>query len=179
MHAGARERDRRSIRLRGRDYARAGAYFVTICSQDREPLFDEPAIRAVVEQCWLSLPEHFPFVILDEWTLMPNHLHAVLFLEETSGRGVQLNAPTRDSSNHFSAISPRAGSLALVIRTYKAAVTSGCRKEGRDDFGWQRNYYEHIVRDERSLDRIREYIASNPFTWEHDENHPAHWHGDR
>ena len=152
---------------------------MTVCTRERQPFFDEPGIRQIAEQCWRSVPEHCAFVTLDEWVLMPNHLHAVLFIEERPGRGVQLNAPTaRDPDSRFSVISPRAGSLGLVVRTYKASVTARCRKEGFDHFGWQRNYYDHIVRDDESLNRIREYVINNPLVWELDENHPGRWHGD-
>jgi len=172
-------RDRRSIRLQGYDYSRAGVYFVTICTHDRELFFDDPSIRQIAEECWLAIPAHFPRVRLDEWVVMPSHLHGILAFEEWQGRGVQLNAPTaipsqpRNHDNRFSVISPRSGTVGVVVRTYKAAVTASCRRWGRDEFGWQRNYHDHIVRDAAELVRIRRYIRANPLNWETDENNPA------
>jgi len=69
-------------------------------------------------------------------------------------------------------LSPHRDTLAVVIRTYKAAVTTLCRRAGRDDFAWQRNYYEHIIRNEGELNRIRQYIIDNPSRWERDRNNP-------
>jgi putative transposase len=73
---------RRSIRLEGYDYTQTCAYFVTICTRDRECLFDDPVLRRVAETCWLDVPRHFPKVALDEWVLMPNHFHGILVLGE-------------------------------------------------------------------------------------------------
>ena len=153
---------RRSIRLRGYDYAQPGAYFVTICTRNKELFFEDDGIRIIAERCWLAIPKHFPYVQLDAWVVMPNHVHGVLWIVR---RGVQLNAPTRG-------ISPRRGTLSVVVRTYKAAVTTQCRRDGYGYFGWQRNYYEHIVRNEEELNRIREYIFNNPLRWHLDRENP-------
>ena len=166
------------------DYSQAGAYFVTICTRNGELLFEEPSVNQIAKECWLALPDHFPSVALDEWVIMPNHMHGILVVEEGGtvrgverrhdGRGVQLNAPTpRDLNSPHSVISPQRGTLAVIMRTYKSAVTTRCRRAGYEDFGWQRNYYEHIVREESDLDRIRQYIHDNPLHWELDEYYPA------
>ena len=84
-----------------------------------------------------------------------------------------MNAPTPIDSPH-SVISPQRGTLAVIVRTYKSAVTTRCLRAGYEDFGWQRNYYEHIVRDASDLDRIRQYIHDNPLHWELDEYYLAH-----
>ena len=173
------ERRRRSIRLPDYDYGEVGAYFVTICTQGRALFLDDPLVRAAAERCWLELPDHFPKVELDAWVIMPNHLHGILVIDddtsESGGRGVQLNAPTsgRSLDNSHSRMSPVLGSLGVIIRTYKGVVTRKCRKAGLDYFGWQRNYYEHIVRNEQERDRIHEYIQNNPFNWDQDEYNPA------
>jgi len=97
---------------------------------------------------------------------MPDHIHGVLTIVETVGRDVQLNIPTDDlTDDYFSLISPKRGSLAVVVRTYKAAVTTICRKNGIGEFEWQRGYYDHVIRSEESLSRIRRYILSNPHHW--------------
>jgi REP-associated tyrosine transposase len=176
-------RHRRSIRLRGYDYSRAGAYFVTICTYQHQLFFDDEALRRIAEECWLAIPHYNPGVELDEWVVMPNHLHGIVAFVGEQGVGVRgmghqgvfSNAPTahmptthggrRDRSNRFSVISPQRGTLGLIIRKYKAAVTSKCRAINRFDFAWQSGYYEHIVRDEHELDVIRRYIATNPANW--------------
>jgi REP element-mobilizing transposase RayT len=176
MSYAAPRRHRRSIRLNGYDYVQTGAYFVTLCTHDRLLFFENATTRKIAEECWLEIPEHFPAVELDEWVVMPNHLHGIIVRDnDTVRRGVQLNAPTtasRDPQNPFSIMSPRRNTFGLIIRTYKAAVTTQCRRANLD-FGWQRNYYEHVIRDEVDLARIRQYIANNPAQWKLDENNPA------
>ena len=156
-----RKHRRRSVRLKEYDYSKEGAYFVTICTCDRVPLFDNEAVRDVAERCWLGIPNHFPTVQTDEWVVMPNHLHGILCI---IGRGVQLNAPTeavRNANDRFSVISPRRGELSTIVRTYKAVVTTLCRKGGHTHFAWQRGYYEHVIRSEDELNRARQYIVDN------------------
>lgn len=163
---------RRSVRLEDYDYTQAGAYFVTICTQNRLPYFDNTAIRTIASNCWLEIPSHFHSVHVDEWVLMPNHLHGILVSEDAAG--VQLNAPTttRNSGNRFSSMSPHWNTLAVVVRTYKAAVTSMSRRLLHTEFAWQRNYYEHVIRNEHELNRIRQYIIDNPQQWDYDKLNP-------
>jgi hypothetical protein len=100
-------------------------------------------------------------------------------------RGVQLNAPTtndraektRDPDDVFSMMSPRRGTLSVVVRTYKAAVTTGCRAAGHAAFGWQRGFYEHVVRNGRELEAIRRYIRDNPRRWALDRDNLANARG--
>jgi REP element-mobilizing transposase RayT len=171
---------RRSVRLKGYDYAQAGAYFVTICTHDHFLFFEDETTRTVAEQCWLEIPQHFPYVELDEWVVMPNHVHGILIITSEGG-GVQWNAPTAVASadqgvqlNAPTSISPHRGTLAVIIRTYKAAVTTLCKRSGQDGFAWQRGFYEHIIRNERELNAIRQYIANNPAQWEVDRENPQH-----
>jgi hypothetical protein len=170
------EHHRRSVRLKEYDYSQEGAYFVTICTLDHALLLENDGVRAIVEQCWLGMPDHFPTVQLDEWVIMPNHLHGIITV---TCRGVQLNAPTegitvRNSDNRFSMISPpRRNTLPVIIRTYKAAVSTLCRRAGYEHFKWQRGYYEHVIRTEDELNRARQYILDNPLQWHMDENNPS------
>ena len=191
---------RRSIRLKNYDYSQPGAYFITICAQDRQCVFGEIAVgimRAnavgnLAATCWQQIPQHFPNTQLDAFVIMPNHIHGILFLLDNNAgvqrmgvqcRGVQLNAPTlnahkpntmtpRNPNNMYSQISPQRGTLGVIIRTYKAAVTTECRKAQLAYMVWQRNYYEHVVRDERELQILREYLQNNPKQWEIDQLHP-------
>jgi len=189
MTYNAQKHHRRSIRLKGYNYSQAGAYFVTICTHNHIFFFEDDRIRGIAEQCWLEIPRHFRDIELDEWIIMPNHLHGILSIggeiirrgtacpqnantdvnARITGRGVQLNAPT---SNPFTAISPRSNTLSVIVRTYKAAVTTLCRRSGYDQFKWQRNYYERVIRNEAELNRLRRYILDNHVQWNMDENNP-------
>jgi len=167
---------RRSMRLKGYDYSQTGAYFITICTANRELFFDDAVLHQIAEECWLAIPEFNPGVELDEWVVMPNHSHGIVVLE---GVGAFYETPlqniptTRDTSNRFSVISPQRGTLGLVIRKFKSAVTGKCRAMNRFDFAWQSNYYDHIVRNERELNAIRQYIANNPANWNLDRDNCA------
>ena len=181
-----RQPRRRSIRLKEYDYSEPGAYFVTICVKGRTCAL--AAVRNgnvklsqvghIVSKCWVDIPNHFPSVDLDAFVIMPNHLHGIVVLEDC--RGVQLNAPTLRSvasrakihPDSHSLISPKRNTLSLIIRTFKAAVTRQCRQDGHHHFAWQRNYYEHIIRNQDKLNRIREYILYNPVHWDSDRENP-------
>ena len=169
--------DRRSIRLQGYDYSQAGAYAVTICTHNRDCLFGEIAGGKMVLnhaghaalQCWQAIPDHFPHAELDAFVMMPNHVHGIVVIADR--RGTACRAPTQvEQFGH-----PVAGSIPTVIRSFKSAVTKRIN-EIRNTPGakvWQRNYYEHIIRDEGELKRMREYITNNPVQWELDRENPA------
>ena len=160
---------RRSIRLQGYDYSRAGAYFVTVCAQNREYLFGEIAdgemrlneAGKIVRNEWLRTGDIRSNVELDAFVVMPNHLHASVFLsDEPRRRGDRPVAPT----------GPTPGSIGAIMAGFKSITTKRIN-EMRNTPGasvWQRNYYEHIIRDGESLDKIREYIVNNPMQWAFD-----------
>lgn len=183
---------RRSIRLKDYDYSQAGAYFVTICTKDKECYFGNitggkielsPAGK-IANSCLAEIPKHHNNVALDTFIVMPNHVHAIIFINNhqcrgvacsalcknnATTRGVMYNAPT----NHdIGSISPQQNSLPVIMRSCKSAVTRLCGQQSIS-FQWQRNYYEHIVRSEPELHKIREYIVNNPLNWETDENYKA------
>ena len=163
-------RRRKRIRLKEYDYSQPGEYFVTICTKDRVHSFGAIAneqmnlstIGTIACNCWKELPKHFPDVALDEFAVMPNHIHRIVCIIENPGRDVRSNIPTDD---YHSRISPKQGSLGVIVRSYKAAVTTLCRRNSIHDFGWQPGYYDHVIRDEKSLSRIRDYIAANAQQW--------------
>jgi REP element-mobilizing transposase RayT len=167
---------RRSIRLKSHDYSRAGAYFITICTQDRACLFGEiangemrlnDAGRMVVEE-WIKTAEIRIEIESGEYVAMPNHFHAILWISD-GGRGTARRAPTVERFGK-----PVAGSIPTIIRSFKSAVTKRIN-ESRNTPGmlvWQRNYYEHIIRNDESLNHIRQYIADNPANWETDNENP-------
>lgn len=157
---------RRSVRYGAYDYSRSGAYFLTICPWNRQCIFGQVTGTAVVltpegkivHEEWLKTPTHRSYVRLDQFIVMPNHFHGVLFLE--GGEGTARRAPTR-----FGKQLPR--SLAAVIGAFKSAVA---RRVGRPV--WQRNFFEHIIRNDESLSQIRRYIANNPSNWSSDPENP-------
>lgn len=163
---------RRSIRLRGYDYRQPGAYFVTVCTWNRECILGEivdGAVRLnawgeIVWEEWFRTAQVRPNVVLyeDEFVVMPNHIHGIIWIVGNGDVGAQRRcAPTGKSIN----VLP--GSLGAIVRAFKSITTKRINAL-RGTPGapiWQRNYYEHMIRDEQSLNRIREYIATNPLRW--------------
>ena len=161
---------RHSIRLKDYNYSQPGEYFVTICTQGHICLFgsiekEEMCLSSngeIAKRCWEDIPKHCTGVELDEYVIMPNHMHGIIIIKENDhSRDVQLNVPTR--------LSPKKGTLSIIIRTYKAAVTTKCWRLGHNEFRWQSRFYEHIIRDDRELEKIRDYIINNPVQWQFDE----------
>jgi len=160
---------RRSIRLRGYDYTRRGAYFVTICTHGRECLFGEVAgaemrlnaYGRIVAECWEAIPAHFDRVELDAFVAMPNHVHAIVVFTTDDVLSQRPVAPAGRPKG------PPRHSLGAVVGAFKAAASKRIN-ELRGTAGapvWLRNYYEQIVRDEADLARIRAYIERNPARW--------------
>ena len=184
---------RKSIRLQGYDYSKAGAYFVTMCSQDRECLFGEivegkmhlnDAGRLVLDE-WEALAIRFPGIELDAFVVMPNHVHGVIVIgsgKDEEGDAIQGDAIQGDhkgrpygefSTQNIPTLGDVIGALkSRVTLEYIRGVKEG-RFPGFRGKLWQRNYYEHIIRNEDSLNRIKLYIASNPANWESDNDNPT------
>jgi len=176
---------RRSIRLAKYDYARAGAYFVTICSNNREYLFGRMADGAVLLNAfgdpavheWLRTTAVRHNVSLDAFVLMPNHLHGIIIITNENGDTPAVRSGDAAGRPYMPnrARGPSPGSIGAIIGQFKAATTNRINVL-RGTPGapvWQRNYYDHIIRDEGELNEIRQYIAGNPATWETDENNPS------
>lgn len=170
---------RRSIRLKGYDYSQEGAYYVTIVSWRRDFLFGEIVNQEmmlskrgqIADTCWREIPKHFPHVELGAYVIMPNHMHGIIVINDDR-RGAIYRAPT-DDANIEKFGKPVKGSLPTIIRTYKAAVTRLIGRELNETGIWQRNYYEHIIRDETDLQNKTDYIESNPLLWDEDDENPA------
>ena len=168
---------RRSMRLAGWDYSAAGAYFVTVCSEDRAHLFGEivdgkmrvNAVGAVVAETWLWLPSQYPYVTLDEWCLMPNHLHGVLILAGKGGSRTVTGDAAGDGT--ALAVHARRKPLGRLIGAFKTVSTKHINqlRDTPARMVWQRNFWERVVRDDAEMDRIREYIGDNPARWGLDE----------
>ncbi len=170
---------RRSIRLAGYDYAQVGAYFVTICSQDRACLFGEVVAGdmrlndagQMIEKWWLELNHKFPTIETDVYVVMPNHFHGIAITAENVGADLCVGPGIQGA--HIGAPLP------TVVQWFKTMTTNeyirGVKKFGWLPFRsylWQRNYYEHIIRDEISLNCIRQYIIDNPAQWSFDRENP-------
>jgi len=160
---------RKAIRLPGYDYSQAGEYFVTICTKDREHIFGKieagrmlvNGFGEIVASCWMDLPNHYPYVQTDEFVVMPNHVHGIIVITERN--------PVKEGSEPSPTRRHPLSEIVRSFKTFSAKRINECR--GTPGLSvWQRNYYEHIIRDERSLERIREYIVSNPERSLADEN---------
>jgi putative transposase len=170
---------RRSIRLKGFNYTQPAAYFVTICTQERACFFGDVVDGEMqlndaghaVQASWNELPARFQSVVLDAFVVMPNHIHGIVIV------GAQFIAPTNatpaPSDGTGQGAINRAPTLGEIVRTYKAASTRLIRRTVNPDFAWQRNYYEHVIRNEESLNRIRQYILDNPARWAFDRENLA------
>jgi len=167
---------RRSIRLHEYDYTQSGAYFVTICIHQRECLLGEivdglmstNSWGEIVRGEWLQTAILRPGVELDVFVVMPNHFHGIISIA-SDRRGTARRAPTGEQFSR-----PVPGSIPTLIRAFKSATTKRIN-ERRGTPGtpvWQRNYYEHIIRNEEALNRTRAYIALNPSRWQMDCENP-------
>jgi putative transposase len=183
---------RRSIRLREWDYSSPGAYFVTICTEQRVSLFGAVVDRemqlntygCIVETEWERSARIRQEIELDAFVVMPNHFHAVVHIVEVD-RGDWPVAPTTPiapppvdpampvTPEHEPEFKPgpRPRSLSSLMVRFKGAVTKhiNALRQNPGDKVWQRNYYERIIRNERHLQAVREYILNNPVNWEKDE----------
>jgi REP-associated tyrosine transposase len=177
-------KNRRSIRLPGYDYTQAGAYFITVCTHERQCVLGEIVngemylneIGKIVEQTWLEISKIRKLVALDVFVVMPNHFHGIIVMHDealwTDRTGLPNLRGARDQEQ------PRGiqiGSVGAIIGQFKSRVTKRAKALGifPDSPLWQRNYYDHIIRDEEDLSRIREYIYSNPQSWYEDDNNPT------
>ena len=168
---------RKSIRLKGYDYSQQGCYFVTICTKNRMPLFGEIAggemnlnfWGRITDECWQAIPDHYPHVSLDEYVIMPNHIHGIIVINPSGGVGVQNVEPLRHEYqiNQYQHIIPK--SLGSIVRGFEIGVTKWFRHHTDIHTVWQRNFHDHVIRNEEGLNRIRQYIMDNPKNWEKDE----------
>ncbi|MFH1090613.1 MAG: transposase, partial [Pseudomonadota bacterium] len=179
MNSSERHR-RRSLRLEGYDYSQAGAFFVTVCTRDRECWFGEITeggemklneYGQLVQTSWRWLADQYHHVELDEWVIMPNHLHGIIWLIEDDRRGGSRTAPTQEVRT---APTKKRKPLGRLIGAFKTISTKRINqlREMPGAVLWQRNYYEHIVRDEMELNQVREYIINNPLKWDLDGENP-------
>jgi len=179
-----------SSRLQGYDYGQNGACFITICTKNRVHFFGEiiassgsetqdiasgfetqdiaslqpTPIGIIANEYWQKIPEHFPFVILDEFVVMPDHVHGILIISKETHDDASLQG-----TGYVNTFGPQSGNISSVIRGYKAGVKSFATTN-KIEFGWQPRFYDRIIRDADEMKRIRKYIAENPENWYKDKN---------
>jgi len=187
---------RRSIRVPAYDYASAGAYFVTICTRQKVCVFEDPLLKRIAEQVWQTVAATNDHGV-DEFVIMPNHVHGIIWITDSEtvgaqqqhrfengdkGRNAQRETIRERSGvvaaplqRHVIAPPVAAGSLPVIVRAFKSATAKRINNLRRTPgvLVWQRNYYEHIIRDDEDMARIRQYIRDNPRRWDEDENNPA------
>jgi len=164
---------RKSIRLKEYNYTNPNWYYVTICTYNKEHLFGSlinnkmklNEYGKIVNECWIDIPKHFGFAELDDFVIMPNHTHGIIII---NSRDKACLAPT-DEYRKFG--KPPAESLSSIIGSFKSAVTRKINmvRSSPSRIIWQRNYFEHIIRNDNDLYRIRKYIELNPLKWQLDE----------
>ena len=162
----------RTIRLKGYDYSKEGLYFITICTYNRLCLLGgtengEMILNNAgwtVDKCWLEIPTHYPNVVLHEHVVMPNHVHGIIEIITGANAGSHVGA-----NNHSPLPRGTSKTIGAIVCGFKIGVTKWFRKNTNIYTVWQRNYYEHIIRDEKSYDHISEYISTNPLQWQDDK----------
>ena len=185
---------RRSIRLKGYDYSQAGLYFITICCEDMQCRFgnienNEMVLNEygnVAHNEWVKLSERFANFEVDVFQIMPNHMHGVILLNNVANVGAGFTPAQNDGQwvgagftpaqhdGQPQGIAPTSATIGDIIGSYKSLVANGCLKiykSKNETMGklWQRNYYEHIIKNESSYKTITEYIVSNPQQWDKDK----------
>lgn len=178
-------RQRKRQRLRGFDYAADGAYFITICVQDRACVFgdirDDTMILnsagQIVRQCWQDLPHHYSHCVLDAYCVMPNHVHGIVMIAANGRVGNGLKPfptamLTTTMHDPFPTVAAKHHGLSEIIRGFKTFSSRRINASDADvSFRWQKSFHDRIIRHEDELQRIREYIVCNPQNWNTDVNH--------
>ena len=164
MNSQSDKRFRRLLRLKNFDYSSPGAYFVTLCSYHREHLFGQVVNEEMklnetgdmVKSVWYDLPKHYSNIELDQFVIMPNHVHGIIAFCDSVGAGLK-PAPTTPQNHGLSEV-------VRALKTFSSRNINLFLKTPNRPI-WQRGYYEHVIRDEESLNKIRNYIIQNPLSW--------------
>ncbi|MFN9319471.1 MAG: transposase [Chitinophagales bacterium] len=187
-----------SARLAGYDYFQNGSYFITICTKNRIHYFGEIVDRKMIlneignlaHEYWQEIPNHFSYIELANFVVMPNHIHGILIIYKNTDNGydrtLQVDIPSVETLQGFSVetlqcnvstdtvknqkmaeISPKSGTISSIIRSYKSIVTKHARYI-KPEFEWQSRFHDHIIRNEPSFNNIQNYIENNPANWKQD-----------
>ena len=169
MHFDPELHHRRSIRWEGYDYSSRGLYFVTICTHNREPFLSRiehgqsilTAPGEIVRSSWSAVPTRFPAIELGPFMVMPNHVHGIL---------VNVGRASTEKEEKKEGAASSAPTLGAILRAFKSLSAIAINKRwGRSGQAvWQRNYYEHVIRDGREMRIIQRYILENPARWDSD-----------
>jgi len=179
---------RRSIRLKGYDYSKPGAYFITLCINKRLCLFGEIIdgkmilndAGEMVSEIWQEIPKYYPGIKIDEQIVMPNHFHGIIILKNENVEAIHRDRPITNGQAQGPAPTENS-SLSNVVGRFKSFTTykyiEGIKQNNWEPFYkklWQRNYYERIIRNENELNRFRKYIIENPSKWDLDKEYPIY-----
>ncbi len=178
---------RQSIRLRDYDYSQTGGFFATLCTHRRECILGDIVdanvrlnqFGEIVREEWLRTEQIRPEIKMDEFVVMPNHMHGIIMIcNHIPNVSVGAYRCTPQDRAHIHApLRRKPKTLGSIIAGFKSVVThriNSFRENSNSPF-WQRNYYEHVIRDEEDLNRIRQYIIDNPLRWDEDEDNPRNW----
>ncbi|MDD5341107.1 MAG: transposase [Patescibacteria group bacterium] len=169
-----------STRLGHWNYADGGFYYVTICTKDRKCCLGEirgnnvylSKIGEIVLDEWLKTQKLRPNVVLDDFIIMPNHIHGIIVIKNNqTAVETHCNASLQRTEQRQNAFGPQRNNLSSITRGFKGSVVRNCR-ENNFDFEWQPRYYEHIIKNDEDYARIKGYIANNPVNWEFDRDNP-------
>ncbi|HLD26663.1 MAG TPA: transposase [Patescibacteria group bacterium] len=168
-------RQRKPNRLRQYDYSQNGWYFVTICTKDKEEYFGQikqskmimTDVGNIARKLWFEITKHFDMTSLDEFIVMPNHIHGIIVIGDNREIVGNRHACSLQNNEY---IKRNHQLLFTIIGSFKSAVSKIVRQQLLCSFQWQRSFYDHIIRNEQSLHKIREYIQLNPLKWSEDEN---------
>ena len=171
--------DRKSNRISEYNYSQDGFYFVTVCTQNRVNYFGEISDeKMILNECgkvikdrWLWLQEQYSYIKLDYFVVMPNHFHGILIIDRSLNVGEDRDLPISNKAGtcHDMSLQPKIKSLSQLVGAFKTTASKQIHFLGVENFQWQRSFYDHVIRDERSLQNIREYIINNPAKWQLDK----------
>lgn len=172
---------RKSIRLDNHDYSSEGFYFITICCFEKRCLFGEIVNNEMVLNAfgkiafdeWFNTEKLRPNLIMEEFIVMPNHIHGIINIVHPVGASCARPPAELIAGEHSSPLRGPSQTVGAIVRGYKAAVTSAINKmNNKSNSVWQRNYHEHVIKNNESHIKIADYIVNNPCTWNNDSIHP-------
>ncbi len=166
-----RSENRKKNRLQEFNYSHVGFYFVTLCIKNREYLFGEiinekmvlNSFGIIAKQCWRDIPKHFKAVKIEAFIMMPNHIHGIIKIGDPYGFKIRKGRRSASPTDRTKMLLPK------IIQQFKSTVTRKIHLlNSNTSFQWQRSYYDHIIQNEESLEKIRKYIQMNPQQWKDD-----------
>jgi len=171
---------RRSIRLKEYDYSQEGLYFITICVNEHLCLFGQikedkmrlSVIGVIADVLWYEIRNHAINVELHDFVVMPNHIHGIIEImanKDSDNVGARHALPLQTQTQQSRFQNQGKNTLSSIVGSYKSAVTKHAHRLGFAEFAWQRNYFEHIIRNTKDCNNIVEYITNNPVNWKQDK----------